>query len=193
LLWKFWWGIKDGKRKTCLVAWEDMTKPKYLGGLGFRYFELFNLALLACQAWRILKEPTSLSAWILKVVYFPHVDFLEAEVGSSPSWIWRSIMDGKEVLKQGLIKRVGTRESIRIWDTNWLPRDGLLWPITCIQEENPPQMVSELIDPMMAAWDNQKLQTYFLPMDAEIISNIPLCTRRQSDFWPWHYDKKGIF
>jgi hypothetical protein len=46
---------------------------------------------------------------------------------------------------------------------------------------------------MMAAWDNQKLQTYFLPMDVEMISNIPLCTRRHIDFWAWHYDKKGIF
>jgi hypothetical protein len=29
LLRKFWWGCKDGKRKTCWVAWEDMTKPKF--------------------------------------------------------------------------------------------------------------------------------------------------------------------
>jgi hypothetical protein len=91
LLQNFWWGSKDGKRKACWVAWEDMTKPKYLGGLGFRDFELFNLALLARQAWRILQEPTSLSARILKAVYFPNVDFLAAELGSSPSRIWRSI------------------------------------------------------------------------------------------------------
>lgn len=50
LLRKFWWGGKDGKRKTCWVAWEEMTKPKFLGGLGFRKTELFNLALLAKQA-----------------------------------------------------------------------------------------------------------------------------------------------
>lgn len=30
-------------------------------------------------------------------------------------------------------------------------------------------------------------------MDSEVISNIPICTRRQDDFWAWHYEKSGIF
>lgn len=46
LLRKFWWGSKDGKRKTYWVAREDMTKPKFMGGMGFWDIELFNLALL---------------------------------------------------------------------------------------------------------------------------------------------------
>ena len=62
LLWNFWWGSKDGKRRTCWVAWDEMIKPKCMGGLGFRDIELFNLALLAKQAWRILTDKSSLSA-----------------------------------------------------------------------------------------------------------------------------------
>ena len=81
----FWWGNKDGKRKTCWVAWEEMIKPKQWGGLGFRDIEMFNLALLAQQACRILNEPNSLSARVLKAVYHPSVEFLEAELGTGPS------------------------------------------------------------------------------------------------------------
>ena len=56
-----------------------MIKPKSRGGLGFSDIELFNLALLERQAWRILNEPNSLSARILKAVYYLDVDFLDAE------------------------------------------------------------------------------------------------------------------
>lgn len=127
-----------------------------------------------------------------KAVYFPAGEFLDAEVGEPPSKIWRAIIEGKVVLEQGLIRRIGTGEDTHIWRMNWLPRDGLLRPVACGQA-NPPHMVSELIDTTTASWDRQKLQSFFAPMDREIISNIPISTRRQSDFWAWHYERKGCF
>lgn len=61
-----------------------MTRPKRDGGLGFRDIELFNLALLARQAWRMLINPDTLSAQVLKAVYFPGGTILSAELGSCP-------------------------------------------------------------------------------------------------------------
>jgi hypothetical protein len=87
LIRKFWWGSKKGERKTAWVSWDDMSMPKYKGGMGFRDIELFNLALLARQVWRILVESNSLSARILKAVYFPPSDILHASLGRSPSQI----------------------------------------------------------------------------------------------------------
>jgi hypothetical protein len=81
-----------------------MTMPKYLGGMGFRDMELFNLALLARQAWRILENPSTLSAQILKAFYYPFTDFLNASLGSSPSQVWRAIVGGRDILKLGLIR-----------------------------------------------------------------------------------------
>ena len=77
--------------------------------------ELVILAWLAKQAWRILQESNSLSARVLKVVYYlGRQDCLEANRGSFPSHIWWSIADGREVLKEGLIKRIGTGEKMAI-------------------------------------------------------------------------------
>ena len=120
---KFWWGCKQGERKPTWVSWDVMTRPKHVGGLGFRDLELFNLALLARQAWRIFMEPSSLSAKILKASYFPETTLLEAELGSRPSQIWRAILEGRDVLKQGVIKLIGNGQNTDIWVDNWIPKE----------------------------------------------------------------------
>jgi hypothetical protein len=84
MLRKFWWGCREGERKSSWVSWWEMCKPKHMGGLGFRDIELFNMALLAHQGWRMLQNPDSLSARVLKAKYFPNSDLLHAELGSSP-------------------------------------------------------------------------------------------------------------
>ena len=129
-----------------------MTMPKFSGGLGFRDIELFNLVLLAWKAWRVLQDPGSLSAQILKSVYFPNGNFLEDSEGTRPSRIWQAVMEGKDVLSQGIIRRFGTGESIEIWNMNWLPRDGLLRPMAR-SKPNPPSLVCELINQTTACWD----------------------------------------
>jgi hypothetical protein len=106
--------------------------------------ELFNLCLLARQSWRILQQPNS-SARILKAVYFRNTSILEAKLRSHPSQIWRSIIDGREVLVQGPIHRIGDGKTTNIWSDNWLPSDCMMRPIVALKT-NPPQLVSLLID-----------------------------------------------
>jgi hypothetical protein len=162
LLRNFWWGCRDGKRKTYWVSWEDMTMPKYAGGMGFRDIEIFNLALLAREAWRILQNPEALSARILKAIYYTNEDFLEAQRGSHPSQIWRAIIDGRDTLKQGLIRRIGTGEKTHAWNDIWLPRDKMLRPIVC-KKANPPVAVASFINSASASWNVQKLESTFCP------------------------------
>jgi hypothetical protein len=189
---KFWWGSKEGKRRVCWVSWEAMTQPKCAGGLGFRDIELFNIALLARQAWRLLQVPDSLSAKIFKAVYYPDGDVLSAGLSSHPSQIWRSIIEGRDALKIGLIRRIGDGRTTDAWVQNWLPRDERLKPVAP-RKDDAPQMVRDYIHHHIAAWNTEKLEEYFLPMDVDIIRNIPLCTRIQEDFWSWHFERNGQF
>ena len=78
-----------------------MCKSKNKGGMGFHNLQAFNLAMLAKQAWRILSNPDSLVARVLKARYFLTKDFLNAKLGASPSYSWRSIHSSLRVIKEG--------------------------------------------------------------------------------------------
>jgi hypothetical protein len=79
-----------------------LGRSKEKGGLGFRDLEWFNLALLAKQGWRIIQNPDSLASKILKEKYFPQASFLNAQLGRRPSYIWRSFLNARSLLKEGL-------------------------------------------------------------------------------------------
>lgn len=98
----FWWGQKQQESKFAWVGWKKMCQPKSLGGIGFRNLQAFNLALLAKQAWWMLTNLYSLAACILKAKYFPFGDILNANLRSSPSYSWRSILNSLEVIRNGM-------------------------------------------------------------------------------------------
>jgi hypothetical protein len=54
--------------------------------MGFRDLESFNLAMLAKQAWRLLCEPESLCAQVLRAKYYPSGDLLNAELKKGSSY-----------------------------------------------------------------------------------------------------------
>lgn len=65
-----------------------MCLLKDVRGLGFCDLECFR-ALLVKQGWRILSNPQSLLARLLKGKYFSSTTFLNAKQGSRASWVSR--------------------------------------------------------------------------------------------------------
>lgn len=99
LLTRFWWDANPQQRKMCWIAWSTLTKPKQAGGLGFRDIESFNDALLAKIGWRILTQPQSLVARVLRGKYLRDSTFMDFSVSANASHGWRSILAGREVLR----------------------------------------------------------------------------------------------
>ena len=91
------------------------------GGLDFRSMEAFNLALLAKQGRRIIKNLVFLAAKVLKAKYFAMIDFLNTKLGSNPSYLWRSLLARRILLQRGVVWRVGDVSNIQVWDDLWLP------------------------------------------------------------------------
>jgi hypothetical protein len=127
---RYWWGAENGKRKTHWVAWDIMMRPKECGGLGFRDTRLFNQALLVKQAWRLIQCPDTLCARLLKAKYFPNGSIIDTVFTGIASTTWHAIEHGLELLKKGVIWRVGNRTEIRAWRDPWIPRDSTHVPRT---------------------------------------------------------------
>jgi hypothetical protein len=75
---------------------------------------LFNQALLARHAWRLIQSPDSLCARILKAKYYPRGELVDIVFPSDVSPTWRAVEHGLALLKKGIIWRVGSGLKIQI-------------------------------------------------------------------------------
>jgi hypothetical protein len=123
--------------------------------MGFKDLRAFNEALLAKQGWRLITNPHSLVARILKAKYYPNKDFLKAKQGQNMSYSWQSILKASWVLRKGCKWNVGNGEKIGIWEDNWLqPHFGSsMWSKK--PENTPYQYVSDLIDNQIRGWKEE--------------------------------------
>ena len=92
--------------------------------MSFKDIEFFNKALLAKQAWRILYDQSSILSCFLKSRYFPNGDFLSASIGNRPSYAWRNILHGRDLLAKGLRHMIDNGLSISVWTMPWLVDGG---------------------------------------------------------------------
>ncbi|XP_074289198.1 uncharacterized protein LOC141614345 [Silene latifolia] len=149
-----------------------MCRHKSRGGIGFRDFENFNLALLGKQAWRLVMNTDCLMARVMKGKYFYGKSFMDAELGSNPSFTWRGILEARMVVRLGARKRIGNG-----FDTK-------------ASEE---MRVSELIDATSNTWDTAKVHSHFLPFECDRILRIRLSESKPADTWCWEAEKYGNY
>jgi hypothetical protein len=72
-------------------AWWKLCYPKNEGGMGFMDFHSFYMSMLAKQVWRLVNDPESLCARVLRAKYYPHGDILKAGPKASSSYTWQSM------------------------------------------------------------------------------------------------------
>uniref|UniRef100_A0A803PAC6 Reverse transcriptase domain-containing protein n=1 Tax=Cannabis sativa TaxID=3483 RepID=A0A803PAC6_CANSA len=184
----FWWGFNDNNRpKIHWQSWKKLRKSKKDGGLGFRSLVHFNQALLAKQAWRIFKQPNSLVSKILEARYYPNSSFLNSALGLSPSFVWRSICWGRELLQKGLISKISNGQSTSTTGNHWIP--GFRQHTTF---DTAPPTVAAFITLTMT-WNIALLERYYPPHVIDAILSIPLPLQPSNDELIWELSNSGIY
>ena len=118
----FFWGVKDGNRKICWVAWEKTLNSLDKGGLGIGSLRAQNMALLAKWWCRFRNEDNSLWKSVIIALHGP-----SGSLGCGPSTgVWGKIanlnrdIDTAKLSFQGLFyKELGDGCKTNFWDDVW--------------------------------------------------------------------------
>lgn len=161
-------------------SWDRLCIPKKEGGLGFRDLEKFNQALLRKQVWRILQQPNSLVARLLKARYYPEGHILSAVVKTKASYAWKSLLFGRDLLKQGMHFIIGNGSTVNMWSDPWLPTHPPRAPRANNGMEEI-ESVESYIQTDGMGWNMDKLIERVIPEDIEIIMKLKISSKAELD------------
>jgi hypothetical protein len=88
--------------------------------MGFKDLSSFNAVVLSKQGWKIQTDVDSLEARLFKAKYFPHTNFFGANIGTNPSYVWRSIFSAKKFVHHGARWCIGASARIPLMGNPWL-------------------------------------------------------------------------
>jgi hypothetical protein len=189
----FWWSGGNNNTGIRWLAWDKLTTPKAMGGMGFRDFQAFNMAMVAKQGWRLLQNPDALVSRVLKARYFPKTSFINSKLGNNPSYAWKSLWMCREVLGKGCRWVVGDGRSVRVMADPWV-RGGESWWVSSPQKEEVYDMtVNQLLVEGEKRWDVQKVKYLFNDEMVEKILSMNICQDVREDKLIWEGEKNGLY
>ncbi|KAM6598287.1 uncharacterized mitochondrial protein AtMg00310-like [Cannabis sativa] len=190
---KYWWQSSNNSSSGIhWISWKRLCGHKDKGGMGFRNSRDFNLALLGKQGWRPLINPDSLVARVFKARYFPHGSFLNATIGSNPSFVWRSILEAQFLVKRGSRWVVGDGTNISILGEPWLPDDENPMIISTHRSLTHAK-VCNLLKVDGSGWEEEILDNLLLPRDRELVRSVAVHSRPSNDALCCSLELSGLY
>ena len=111
-----------------------------------------------------------------------------AELGNNPSFVWRSLLLARDVIKEGTRWKVGDGRSIGVFTHSWLSHTLVTWIEVPIDMK-----VCELIDQDTRQWDRGKVAATFTAQTRDEILSLPLNNTNGHDFVIWMENRAKKF
>ena len=131
----------------------------------------------------------SLRARVLKSFYFSIRDFWDVLSNKFGSWIFHSILHGRELLKANCLWQVGNGGSINIWSDRWVKE------LLSLEEYRHSSLlyVSQLISAFLNTQNVDLLNSNFPLESSREICRIQLHSPLGQDFILWPFTKNGEY
>lgn len=101
---------------------------------------------------------------------------MKASEAQKGSYDWRSILKGRDVLKEEMRWQVRDGTTVQIWSDPWLPSEFQPYVTSSVATVWEDARVCSLIKPDSKEWNQEALQALFLPRDISLIESIPLAS-----------------
>ena len=103
----------------------------------------------------MLKNPDSLYHRVFEARFFSNCSILEASNSANGSYAWKSILSARNVVRKGVVWRIGDGRTVCIKEDKWLP-DQVYNSVTLPLPSIPPDAkVSLLIDEASRSWNDE--------------------------------------
>ncbi|KAE8657874.1 hypothetical protein F3Y22_tig00116976pilonHSYRG00014 [Hibiscus syriacus] len=135
-------GGQENSRGWAMVVWDKICQSKNFGGMGFRDLNLFNIALLGNQIWRLIQDKQSLA------------------------------FKAKEALKEGFFWRVGIDNKARMFEDKWGDVCPIQWNERYMDHAELSVRVTDFMIPGCARWDEPKVVGVLRTEDASQVLNM---------------------
>jgi hypothetical protein len=118
---------------------------------------------------------------VLKARYFKDGDFLTASSAKQASYNWKGIVHGHDLLKSGLVWRIGDGISISVSGDKWIPMSGAQRPLGR-RELDYPDELHTFLSPKGGAWNEEMVHKHFFEGDVINILRTPVGRPGAQDF-----------
>ena len=187
----FWWDNSEDKKTLCWISWDKLTKHREEGGLDLRDIQIFHQALLAKQAWCILKNIGRLVARVLLGKYCHSKAFLDVKLPAASSHGWRGILHGRAILTTHLRKAIGNGNNTKVWKNSWISMNENIKPHDPFPETYTDLKVADLLTSALQ-WNAKRVEELLPHLASQILCLRP-SVLGAGDIYIWQPVKSGIY